>query len=707
MMINKIYVYGMAVLSVLVLSQCTKKAGELTQTASTDIHSWRSSAPDAADARDIMLGDYTSFDLDNGLKVIVVQNTKIPRVSYQLSLKHDPVIEGQKAGLSGFAGDMMSKGTKNKSKSEIDEAVDYLGANLNTSANGIFASSLKKHSTKLLDIMTDILYQPTFPEEEFEKIIKRSLSGLATVKTSADAIAANVNSVVNYGTQHPYGDVETEESIKNITVEDCKNYVDTYFKPNNAFLVIVGDITIEEARQQAQKYFGPWKKGVIPISSYNLPQRPTGSQVRFAEKEGAVQSLINITYPVDLKPGAQDGIAASLMNSILGGGIFSGRLMQNLRESKGYTYGARSRLESDDLVGNFLAFANVGNMVTDSALTEFIYEMRRMVSEPVSDEDIDLAKSGLSGNFARSLESPQTIARFALNTFKYNLPGDYYRNYLKNVDATTKEDIQMAAKKFILPDNMNIVVVGNKGEVAEKLNVFDADGKIDYYDAFGRKIEAPTIGIPAGLKAQDVIDTYLNAIGGKDRLKGVTSLKTSMKANLGGREAVMEVVKIQSGKFLMQMKMSGMVLQETKFDGNRGVQSMMGNTQEVEGDDLNDLKKQTAFFDQLTYDDPAYTLDIESVENVDGQMCYKINIAHSDGDKSIEFYDIKSGLLVRSVSNSLQGTVSNEYKDYKEVNGIRMPHTITISGAMPVPITMEATSINVNENIDDTIFSIE
>jgi hypothetical protein len=395
------------------------------------------------------------------------------------------------------------------------------------------------------------------------------------------------------------------------------------------------------------------------------------------------------------------------MNSILGGGIFSGRLMQNLRESKGYTYGARSRLEPDDLVGNFLAFANVGNMVTDSAVTEFIYEMKRIVNEPVSDEDIALAKSGLSGNFARSLESPQTIARFALNTFKYNLPADYYRNYLKNVDSTTKEDIQMAAKKFILPNNMNIVVVGNKGEVAEKLTVFDADGEIDYFDAFGRKIEAPSVGIPAGMKATDVINNYLKAIGGKEKLTAVTSLKSSMKADLGGREAIMNVVKVQSGKFLMQMKMSGMVLQETKFDGSRGVHSMMGNTQEIEGDDLNDLKKQTALFEQLDYDSPEYTMELESVENLDGQMCYKINISHKDGDKSIEFYNIKTGLLTRSVSTTPQGTVSNEYKDYRDVSGIKMPHTVTVSGAMPVPITMEATSIKVNEKIDDAVFSIE
>lgn len=694
-------------MTLLTLSQCTKKASNVGDITSQSIHSWRTTPPSAAEARDIMLGDYSTFDLDNGLKVIVVQNAKIPRVSYQLSLNHDPILEKDKTGMSSFAGDLLSKGTQSKSKAEIDEAVDYLGATFNTSANGIFASSLKKHSSDLLNIMTDVLYNASFPQDEFDKMLKRSLSGLATVKTSADAIASNVNAVVNNGLNHPYGEVETEETLKNVSVEDCKKYVDTYFRPNNAFLVIVGDITLDEAKKQANQYFGTWKKGNIPTVKYDTPKPPQGAQVKFADKEGAVQSLINITYPVDMKPGADDAIAANLMNSILGGGIFSGRLMQNLRESKGYTYGARSRLNSDDLVGSFVAFANVGNMVTDSALTEFVYEMRRMTTEEVSDEDISLAKSGLSGNFARSLESPQTIARFALNTYKYNLPKDYYKNYLKNVDAVSKEDLKMAAKKYILPDNINIVVVGNKDEVAEKLLAFDADGEIEFYDAFGRKIEAPSMEIPAGLTAQDVINTYLMKIGGRDKLEAVKSISMTMKADLGGREAIMESVKTASGKFMMQMKMMGMVLQETKFDGQKGTQSAMGQTQELEGDDLKGIKKQGVMFDQLLYSQKGYNLELAGIENIDGKMCYKIQINDPDNEKSIEFYDIKTGLLTRSVSSTPQATLSNEYKDYKEIKGIKLPHVVTISGAMPIPIAMEVTSVSIDESLDESIFKID
>jgi zinc protease len=444
--------------TIFIFSQCAKKTAETVQPVDK---SWRKTAPAPAPARDIQLGTYTAFDLENGLKVIVVENHKLPRVSYQLSLNNDALIEGEKAGYTSFAGDLISKGTTTRSKAQIDETIDYIGASLSTSASGIFASSLKKHTDKLLDVMTDVLYNPTFPKDEFEKIRKRTASNLASAKTNPEAIAGNIRSIVNFGKNHPYGEVQTDETIKNITIEDCKTYYNTFFKPNNAYLVIVGDITPAEAKMQAEKFFTPWKKGDVPVVKYANPEYPAGRQVRFGNKDGAVQSVINISYPIDMKPGGDDVIKANLMNSILGGGIFSGRLMQNLREKKAFTYGARSNISTDKLIGNFNAFASVRNEVTDSAVTEFIYELDRIVKEPVSSADLSLAKNSMTGNFGRSLESPQTIANFALNTYRYNLPKDYYNNYLKNLEAVSINDVQEMAKKYIRPENCNIVVVGN------------------------------------------------------------------------------------------------------------------------------------------------------------------------------------------------------------------------------------------------------
>jgi zinc protease len=691
-------------------TQCAKKTIETASNVQQNQvdKSWRKMAPAPAPARDIQLGAYSTFDLANGLKVIVVENHKLPKVSYQLSLNNEALIEGDKAGYTSFAGELINKGTKNRTKAQIDESIDFIGADLSTSASGIFASSLKKHGDKLLEIMTDVLYNPTFPKEEFEKVRKRTASNLASSKTNPEAIASNIRSIVNFGSNHPYGEVQTDETIKNITVDDCVKYYNTYFKPNNAYLVIVGDITPEEAKAQANKYFSKWEKGTIPSFNYNTPTPVKGAQVRFGNKDGAVQSVINISYPVDMKPGSADAIKASLMNSILGGGIFSGRLMQNLREKKAYTYGARSNISTDKLLGNFNAFASVRNEVTDSSVTEFLYEMNRIVKEPVSESDLKLAKSSTAGNFGRSLESPQTIANFALNTFRYNLPKDYYNNYLKNVDAVTVADIQAMASKYIRPENCNIVVVGNKDNVADKLKKFDADGELDFYDAFGKKIETNNVALSADITAQSVIEDYIEALGGSAKLKAVKTLQLAMKASMMGQEASFETYQMAPDKYASKMQMMGMVVQEQKYNGVKASVGQMGKNQILtEGSELAEIKKQAILFEQLRYNTTGYKMELKGIENVEGSNCYKLVVTDPMEKQTTEFYDVKSGLLMRTVSASEKMTMTIDYKDYKAVDGIMIPHTSSISGVMPTALVMEATNVAINKEISPDTFKVE
>ncbi|NPA37775.1 MAG: insulinase family protein, partial [Chlorobi bacterium] len=421
----------------------------------------RTHAPAPGPAPEIKIGDYQSFSLKNGLKVFVVENHKVPMVTYSLSLDNDPVLEGDKAGYVSLTGDLLRAGTSNRTKDQIDEDIDFIGAYLSTSASGIYGRSLKKHSEKLLDIMSDILYNSVFPEDELDKSKKQMLTGLKSRESDPSAIASNVAGVLIYGKDHPYGEVLSEKSINNVTIDDCKNYYKTYFKPNVAYLVIVGDITLKEAKKQVKKYFAKWESGDVPSHHYDFPKAYETPEVAVANKDGAKQSIVEVTYAVDLKPGSKDVIPASVMNEILGGGNFGSRLFQNLREDKAYTYGAYSSLRSDKLVGYFKASASVRNAVTDSALTEILKEMNRIRDEKVPVQDVETIKNVIAGSFSRSLESPQTIARFALNTAKYNLPDDYYKTYLQKLAAVTPDDVQAMAKKYIQPNHAVILAVGD------------------------------------------------------------------------------------------------------------------------------------------------------------------------------------------------------------------------------------------------------
>lgn len=709
MKIQTIYIFLVA--AAMMVTGCTRKMSKSTSTKGQE---WRSAAPGAGKARPVELGSYASFELDNGLKVIVVENHKIPRVSYQLSLDNDPVKEGNKAGYVSLAGTMLGKGTVSKSKAELDAAIDYIGASINTSESGIFASSLKKHSSTLLDIMTDMLYNPAFPAEELEKEKKRTISGLATAKTDANAINSNISRVVVYGKDHPYGDVQTEVTTKNVTLDDVKKYYMDFFKPNNAYLVIVGDITPDEAKMQAQKYFGAWNKGEILSFTYGRPVPPAQRKVSFGHKEGAVQSVINIAYPVDMNPGNPDIVKAGLMNSILGGGIFSGRLMQNLREKKAYTYGARSNISNDKLIGEFSAGASVRNVVTDSAVHEFLYEFERLVKEPVSDSDLQLAKNSLSGSFARSLESPQTIANFALNTYRYKLPEDYYKTYLQRLQAVSIADVQDMAKKYILPENCHIIITGNKDDVSEKLKRFDGDGVIDFYDPYGVPVEENNMKIGDGVNANGVIEDYIQAVGGQSKNMSVQNIVTVMETEIMGQKATFETVTDNMDRFSRKISIDKMgVISEQRYNGSKLMESQMGKSNVfTEGEKFELAGRQSGILPQIKYLQGKYNLSLSGIEKVNGADCYVLKVKDESGDTVTEYYDMKTSLLTRSSStqDGPSGPVSviTDYSDYRDIGGgILRPFKMALSGGMPFPLNMEAKSIEINKTLAPDIFRID
>lgn len=699
---------------VITFTQCSKKTtGTIADGSKPKMeHAWRSSAPSAAPARAIELGNYEFFKLPSGLNVIVVENHKLPMVSYQVSLANDPIKEGDMAGYVSIAGDMLTKGTKTRSKAQIDAEIDFIGANLSSSGSGMFASSLKKHSPKLLELFTDVLYNPVFPKEEFDKIKSQTLSALAGSKADPNAMATNVSNILLYGKDHPYGEIQTEKTVNNTTLEKCMEYYNTYFKPNNAYLVIVGDITLMEAKAQAEKYFGKWKGGQIPPVQYSTPKEPKDTRVSFVNKDGAVQSVVKVTYPIELTPGSPDEIAGDLMNSILGGGIFLGRLMQNLREDKAYTYGARSSLNSDELIGSFSAGASVRNAVTDSSVHEIFFELNRLLKEPVSEDDLRLVKNSEIGGFARSLEEPQTIARFALNTFKYNLPADYYKTYLSKLETVTVADIQRVSKKFIRPENAHIVVVGSKDEVADKLKRFDADGKIDYYDAFGEVLNYDNVALPAGVTGKTVVEDYIQAIGGNTAVKGLKSLKTMATMNIMGQEA--NVTTYQDvGKYAMSMEVQGMKMQEQILNGDKAMMGGMGQKKVLTSADegFKDIKKQARIINQLDYFSNGYKLDLKGTEDIDGVKAYKLVVTDEDGKSVTEYYSMKDNLLIRSVSTDGEGEkmtiITTEVRDYRDTNGVKLPYSITILGAAPFPLEMKMTTYEVNKAIDPKVFTIE
>jgi zinc protease len=664
----------------------------------------RSKIPAPAPAKEIQLGNYESFILPNGLKVFVVTNNKLPRVAFNLVLDLDPVLEGDKAGYVSMAGQMLRRGTVSKSKAVLDEEIDFIGANISTSSNGIFASALSRHNEKLLQLMTDILFNPAFSEEEFEKLKKQTLSNLANESDNPDAIAGKVFNALVYGKNHPYGEATTESTVKNITLADCRAYYASYFKPNVAYLAIVGDISKKEAEKLVKKYFSKWKKADVPKFQFEVPQAPEKTFVALVDRSVSVQSNIRIGHPIVLKPGDPEVVKASVLNQILGGG-FSGRLFQNLRETHAYTYGAYSSIGNNRLVSSFSTSASVRNEVTDSAVYEFFNELHRIRNEKVSEEELRNAISFLTGSFARSLENPQTVATFAINTARYSLPKDYYSNYLKNLQAVTVEDVQAMAQKYILTDNAYIMVVGKGEEVAENLSKF---GEVKYFSKTGEAMKVPSPNdVPAGMNAEKVLEAYFKALGGKENLEKVASIKTVMKAEAMGRELMMTLAK-KDGKLYQDMQMGGMVLQKTVYDGEKAAISAQGRNIPVEADQIGELAMQAYIFPELEYLKDGVDLELKGIESIEGVPSYILKYTFPSGRTQTAYFAKESGLKIREVSSqdSPMGKVNvvQDYDDYKAVNGIMIPHIMVINQGFRIEAKL--TQVEINKITDDTLFQL-
>ncbi|MBN1299926.1 MAG: insulinase family protein [Melioribacteraceae bacterium] len=668
----------------------------------------RSKVPEPGPAPEIQIGDYESFTLSNGLQVFVVENHKLPRVAFSLVLHRDPVLENENAGYISITGQLLRTATKTRTKDQLDEEIDFIGASISTSPAGVFASSLSKHTEKLLDLMSDVVLNAVFKQEELDKIKKQTISGIKASQDDPNAIANNVRKALLYGKDHPYGEIETEESVNSITIELCKKYYDTFFKPNIAYLAVVGDITSGEAESLIEKYFSAWEKKDVPSFEYKNPRAPLIRKVALVNRPNSVQSVINVTYPINLKNFSEDDIKVSVLNRILGGGM-SSRLFRNLREDKAFTYGAYSAFASDRLVGSFRAYCEARNSVTDSAVTEFLNEMRKIRDEKVDADELEAAKNYLIGSFARSLESPQTVASFALNIARYNLPKDYYKNYLKNVQAVTAEDLQQMAKKYIKPNNAYVLVVGKADEVADKLKPFSISGKLDYYDMFGNEYDPTKKALPEGLTAESVIEKAIVALGGKENLEKVIDKKSTLKGEIQGMSIILEIYQKAPDKYYQKFDM-GMMKQETWFDGEKGKTVAMGREVPLEGDQLNEMKVEATLNLPLKLAELGITPELTSMEQVDGKDAYVINLNLPSGKYWSQYYDVNSGLLLKQVRtmDSPQGsiTVTSQFSDYKEVEGVMYPHVITNSFG-PQSITLTLEKIEINIGLDNSVFSVQ
>jgi len=663
----------------------------------------RSVQPQPGPAPKITLEVPGEFELRNGLKVLVVENHKLPRVSYSLRIDNQPVVEGNIAGVTSILGAMMGNGTTSISKDTFNEEIDFLGANLNFGSSSAFGSSLTKYSERILELMADAVMNPLLTEEEFNKEKEKAIEGLKSSAKSVDAVAARVGGALSFGKKHPYGEFITEETLNNITLDNVRAYYQKNFNPNNAYLVVVGDVDFRTVEKQVKKYFKKWNKGIEVTKSIPEPYKNVNAtQIDFIDMPNAVQSNITVTSNVKLKMGDPDYHAVLIANKILGGG-FSSYLNMNLREEHGYTYGARSSVGSDRYgASRFTASTAVRNAVTDSAVVESLKEIKRIKAEKVSAEDLRNAKAKYVGDFVLALERPQTISRYALNIIFNDLPKDFYKTYLTKINAVTTDDVLRVANKYFTNDNARVIVVGKGSEVISNLEKTGIP--IMYYDQYANPVDKPVFSkpVPAGVTAQTVLDNYIKAIGGKTTVQNANSLVQEMSASFQGQNMVMTIKQKSPNLFSNDVSIVGMgTVFKQAFNGETGYMAQMGNKQPMPETMVSKMKVKKGLFEELNLmSDTTKKIELKGIETVDSNDTYVVSIEDAAGEVSKNYYDVTTGLKLKSVATAKgpggqDVTQETLYKDYKAVSGIMFPHT-TSTPMAGQNIELKTTSVKVN-----------
>lgn len=430
--------------------------------------------------------------LANGLQVLVLEDHKLPTFTMQMVILSGGMANSDdQIGVAQYTATMLREGTKTRDSRKIAEQLDQLGATLSASSglssitSVVTASGLTDNLDQIFDLFADVLLNPAFPAEELNRLRTRNIASIRLQRSSAGFLAAETFNKALYGT-HPGARLAlTAEQIQRITPETLRAFHAAHYKPNNAIFAIVGDVKPAEITARLEKYFGSWQRGEVPPVSIPKVADPGATRVYLVDRPNSVQTNLLIGAP-SIERTDPDYFALELMNQVLGGGA-SARLFLNLREDKGYTYGAYSDVSAFKYRGTFQANTEVRTDVTKGSMDELLHEIRRIRAEKVPADEFERARRTIIGGWALQLEFPQSVLQNAITQKLYNLPADYWDTYPQKIAAVTPEDVQRVAQKYLDPDRLQIIAVGDARKIAEIMKQY---GPVETFDTEGKPVKS-------------------------------------------------------------------------------------------------------------------------------------------------------------------------------------------------------------------------
>ena len=679
------------------------------------------SVPDPEPAPEIKFRSPITKKLNNNLTLMIVVDNKLPKASATLIIDNPPILSKDKSGIRSLLSSSLGKGNKYQTKDEFIEEKDFMGSSINYNSSGGSLSSLSRYFERTLTMFAQGAFYPEFNEEEFDKEKTKLIESLKVNEKNASTIARRVEDIIAFGTNHPRSEYTTQESVSKIELSDVSNFYKTYFKPNNAYLVILGDVDVDRTIQFTEDLFGGWENsksldnlfGKNSVNSFDEPEISDKITIHVVDVPNSAN--VEVTFQNIISRTLKDDsyFSANIANRVLGARPES-RLESVIREDKGFAYYARSIMpSSSETKTKFQARTTVRDEVVDSAVVEIYNQLKKMSNSPITDEELENAKSGYFGSFAMSMENPVTIANQALNIRTENLPDNFYSTFLENINKVSKEEIINSSKEFVLADNSQIIITGKVGNIINNIeNIYINGNKIPvfYHDEYGNITDKPDYSVDSSITAESIINRYINSIGGKDNLEDVQSIELNGSAdlNMQGQSFKLEFYSLKNNQnqSLSTVSAGGMQVQKSVFNKDQGYNVVNGQKVILSEDELEKALTDSELFSELSYD--YEIVELVGSSTIDDQKVYEIKIS----DNNTEYYSIETGLKVKEVETQLidgnQIIIETTIKEYQEVNGVLIPSEINqVTPALPIPggITIKFNTIELNVESSDSDFN--
>ena len=617
-----------------------------------------------------------SYVLINGLKVILIQNKKLPFVSYKLYFDYDDIILGENNGVDLIFENLWGKNGKIYTDKYLDKYKYRTGAIFDINSKSIYIEGLSKFKEKNLSIISDLTMQFRFTENQFKEEKKKIADSLYLASNNNDFIVDAVAKKLMFGESNPIGETYNSSTIDSIESSDVVDYYNALFKPNNAYLVVTGDISMNELQKLTDKYLKNYRKGYVIRGYYPQPYNLPQIEIDFIENYSSDSLSVWAGNVIEIKDSKKDWIFNKAGEIILFDddiGFFKTKIIDktNITEFKyNYTeYGKYFSIEYD---------------VTEDGIDNSINRIVRLLNNINSNQSFDstsfeVFKSKINETYIKGLTEPSILSNLYLMYYVTGFGEYLIPNLSEVIDTVSQLTISQSLSNEIKSNQLRIVISGKPQIAVPKLEKLGY--KINYYDQFGNTTFPPSLdrAVPDSITVNYIMDKYITSLGGINNLEGIRKMLQWWVLDIGGNKLYVKDKYMLPHKRLSTFSNKNTNILKTVFNGEYGYVERSGEIIEIQGNDFLKLSMEKSIFPIIHYQDMGYILTLESQVPIKGEMCYKVRVEAPYGDVFLLYFNIANGMIVRREDIDINtGRIKNHfiYSDFKTFEDIVYPYKV-------------------------------